>query len=135
MPSIAKRLIAEERRIGNDADPGSRAAFRVCEKLRRPLATFAGAAGYRSLLSRALKVASGDAPLLGEVQVKPDGTIEFSAEMEAQLDTELAAKAGAALAHRLLGLLVTLIGEALTLRLAREVWPKAALENLESEET
>ncbi|MDB6169520.1 MAG: hypothetical protein JWM88_2384 [Verrucomicrobia bacterium] len=129
MRSLAQRLIAEERRNGNDSDEGSRAAFRVCEKLRRPLSTFAGAAGFRSLFSRALVLAKVESPLLEGVQIQPDGSFGYAAELEAQLATEDAARAGAALADQLLGLLVTFIGEALTLRLVHDVWPKAALKD------
>ena len=132
MQYLVQRLIAEERRTGNDPDSGSRAAFRVCEKLRRPLCTFAGAAGFRSLLSRALVLARADVPLLAGVTIKPDGTIAFSPELEAKLATDEAARAGAQLADRLIGLLVTFIGEALTLRLVQDVWPKTALKDLKS---
>jgi hypothetical protein len=129
MRSLVQRLIAEERRVSNDSDSGSRAAFRVCEKLRQPLCTFAGIAGFRSLLSRALVLAKVEAPLLGGVVIKADGTLHYSAGMEAQLATDEAAEAGAALASQLLGLLNTFIGEALTLRLVHDVWPKMAFKD------
>lgn len=125
MPRLTERLIAAEHRSGSKEDPRSRAAFRVCEKLRRPLCTFAGVAGFRSLLLRALALARADAPLLEGVQVTPGGTFKYSPEMEAQLDTPEAARAAAALADQLLGLLFTFIGEALTLRLVHDVWPNA----------
>ena len=38
------------------------ATFRVCGKLRESLSTLAGAAGYRSLISRALTLAKKEAP-------------------------------------------------------------------------
>ena len=113
MPTLVHRLIAAERH--NDADAGSNAAFRVCERLRAPLCTFAGTAGFRSLMSRALVLAKADAPLLGGVQIKPDGTFLYSPELTAQLASAEAAKAGAALVSQLIELLVTFIGEALTL--------------------
>lgn len=125
--TLAQRLIAEERRTGNDSDKGGRAAFSVCEKLRQPLTTFAGAAGFRSLLARALVLAKAEAPLLESVQLKPDGSFAYSAELETQLGTNGGARAGAVLVGELLGLLITFIGEALTLRLVHDVWPNAAL--------
>lgn len=127
MRGLAQQLIAEERRVGNGSDQGSRAAFRVCEKLRRPLTTFAGAAGFRSLLSRALVLAKAEAPLLAGVHLNPDGSFEYSVEVEAQLATAEAVAAGTAVVTQLLGLLVTFIGETLTLRLVQDVWPKAAI--------
>lgn len=133
MRNLAHRLIAEERRCGSPTEAASRAAFLVCEKLRGPLSTFAGLAGFRSLLSRALVLARVEAPLLSGVQVRPDGSFQYSPEMEAQLDTDEAAQAGAALASQLLGLLVTFIGEALTLRLVHDVWPNAAIKDSKPE--
>ena len=41
------------------------AALRVGEKLRRPLSTLAGTAGYRSLIARALTLAKKEVPSLG----------------------------------------------------------------------
>lgn len=124
MQHLVQRLIAEEGRVGNGSAQGGRAAFRICEKLRPPLAAFAGVAGYRSLLSRALVLARAEAPLLAGVQIKQDGSFHFSPELEAQLTSEEAARAGAVLARQLLELLSVFIGEVLTLRLVRDVWPK-----------
>jgi len=132
MRTLAQSLIAEERRAARDFTPASRAAFRVCEKLRAPLCTFAGAAGFRSLLSRALVLARVEAPLLAGVQINPDGAFQYSPEMEAQFASAEAAQAGAVLVDQLLGLLITFIGEALTLRLVHDVWPQTALKDPKS---
>ncbi|HEX2853099.1 MAG TPA: hypothetical protein VHO24_07670 [Opitutaceae bacterium] len=130
MRSLAQRLIAEELRASSPPDATeSRAALRVCEKLRRPLSNFAGVAGFRSLLLRALALAKVEAPLLGGLKVKPDGTPEYSTEFEAQLDSKPGAQASAALVEQLLALLITFIGEALTLRVVHDVWPRAALKD------
>jgi hypothetical protein len=132
MRSLSQRLIAEERRNGDSADTELRAAFRVCEKLRRPLSTLAGVGGYRSLLSRALVLSRAKAPMLGALKIEPDGSFQFSAELERQMDTPAADRAGDALTAELLTLLTTFIGEALTLRLVHEVWPRAALKDPKS---
>lgn len=132
MRTLAQRLIAEERHAARNSAPASHAAFRVCEKLRAPLCTFAGAAGFRSLLSRALVLARTEAPLLAGVQIKADGTFLYSPQMEAQAASAEAVRAGAALVDQLLGLLITFIGEALTLRLVQDVWPQTALKDLTS---
>jgi hypothetical protein len=123
----AERLIAEELHHGGGADARARAAFRVCEKLRRPLTTYAGTAGFRSLLSRALGMARLEQTWLDGVKITADGSIEYSPEAEAQMATNLAAEGGLALVTQLLVLLVTFVGETLTFRLVQEVWPKAAL--------
>jgi hypothetical protein len=107
------------------------AAFRVCEKLRQPLSTLAGATGYRSLISRALTLAKKEAPSLGEVQVKEDGSLERTGAIE--LMDEAAKKGEALLVAQLLGLLVTFIGQALTLGLVRDLWPDAPFEDMNAE--
>jgi hypothetical protein len=129
MPAWASRLIAAERsQVAGDTE--ARAGLRACEKLRRPLSTLAGVAGFRSLLTRAWVLAKGDAPWLTGLQIKPDGSFLLSPEMESTLASDEADQATTALVHQLLQLLITFIGEALTLRLMQDVWPKAALEEV-----
>jgi hypothetical protein len=129
MRDLTERLIAAERRSDNSSDPGGRPVFRVCEKLRQPLCTFAGVSGFRSLLARALVLAKAKAPLLEGVEITAKGSFLYSAELEAQLNTPQAAQAATVLVDQLLGLLITFIGEALTLRLVHDVWPKLAPED------
>lgn len=129
---LARRLINEESRSGEAENSGGRPAFRVCEKLRRPLSTLAGAAGFRSLVARALTLAKLDAYWVEGIKVNPDGSFHYTAEIVAKLETSQAADAGSAVVTQLLGLLITLIGEALTLRLVYDVWPAAAQKNLKS---
>lgn len=133
MRTLVQQLIAEERRAALDADAKSSAAFRVCEKLRAPLSTLAGAAGFRSLLSRALVLARAKIPSLNGVQIKADGTFQYSAEFKTEQASTGISTAGTALADELLGLLITFVGEALTLRLVHEVWPKVSLKDPKSE--
>jgi hypothetical protein len=90
------------------------AVSRVCDKLRRPLTTLAGAAGFRSLLARALTLAKRESPVLGAWEVKSDGSLQG-------LNGE-AAQSGAVLIAHLLGLMITFVGESLTLRLLHDVW-------------
>jgi len=96
------------------ADADTHAVCRVCEKLRRPLSTLAGAAGFRSLLSRALTLAKQESPALGAWEVKSDGSLEG-------LNGEVAPSGAVLIAH-LVGLMMTFIGESLTLRLLHDVW-------------
>lgn len=129
MRTVVQVLIAEELRAVDSGGNVGRAAFRVCEKLRGPLCTLTGTVGFRSLLSRALTMAKAKHPRLSGLQVKPDGSLGLSVEMEAEFDTEKAAQGGFALVTQLLELLVIFIGEALTLRLVRNTWPKVPLKN------
>ena len=117
---LARRLIAlEAEREPSDGPAG--AAVRACEKLRIPLTRLVGVAGFCSLLSRALAMAKAEAPSLDAARVRPDGSLEGLAGMGPAQDAE----AGAVVVAQLLGLLVTFIGEHLTLPLVREAWPDA----------
>ena len=129
--NLALWLLAQEVSAGKPSEMNMCAAFRVCEKLRRPLSTLAGATGYRYLISRALTLAKKEAPSLGEVQVKEDGSLERTVAIE--LMDEAAKKWEALLVAQLLWLLVTFIGQALTLRLVRDLWPDAPFEDMNSE--
>jgi hypothetical protein len=112
---VARRLLSFESAADGHADAKISATFIVSEKLRRPLSTLAGTAGFRSLLMRALTLAKREAPSLAGVHVKEDGSLGgFSGE---------AASAGPVLIAHLVGLLETFIGEPLTLRLLSDIWP------------
>jgi len=86
-----------------------RVVCRVCDKIRRPLSTLAGAAGFRSLLSRSLVLAKQESPALGGWEVGPDGSLQGC-------DGDTAESGGVLIAH-LIGLMITFIGETLTHRL------------------
>jgi hypothetical protein len=132
MRDFAQRLIAYEARGNKSSWPNGRAAFGgVVEKLRGSLVTLSGAAGFRALLSRALVLANPEVRWLRAVNIKADGSLECPAEM-AQLDKEEVAKAEVALVAQLLGLLVTFIGESLTLRLVQDAWPGAPIKDFDS---
>lgn len=90
-----------------------------------------GNGGFRALLSRALALASVEVPWLRAVHVKPDGALGGLEELSAQLNLDKFFEGNVVLLAQLLGLLVAFIGENLTLRLAREVWPKAPLDDLD----
>jgi hypothetical protein len=112
---LAQRLLSFEATTGGLSNAKTPAALIVCEKLRRPLSSLAGTAGFRSLLGRALTLAKRETSVLETVQVKEDGSLEG-------LNGD-AKQAGDVLITHLLGLLETFIGEPLTLRLLNDVWP------------
>ncbi len=88
----------------------------VWERLRLILTRFAGTDGFVALFRRALSVARVDSPSIAGVGVAPDGSITGIDQMS---DAQ-----SAVLATCLLEMLVTLIGERLTLNLVREAWPE-----------
>ena len=114
---LAQRLLAYENAAGNTSEPTELAAFGVCERLRQPLITLAGVAGFRSLLSRALTLARAEAPSLGTVQVAADGSLQGLDGLRPHVDADEAGEAGIIFITQLLGLLVRVVGEAMTLQL------------------
>jgi hypothetical protein len=114
---LALRLLAYEDAAGENSEPAESAAFRVCAKLRQPLITLVGAAGFRSLLSRALTLARAEAPSLSAVQVAADGSLQGLDELRPGVDAAQTREAGIILITQLLGLLVRVVGEAMTLQL------------------
>jgi hypothetical protein len=99
--------------------------------MRHPLSTLAGNTGFKALLARAINVAKSDTSWLSEVEVKEDGTL---GGLES-IPREEATQAGVALTAQLLALLMTFIGEYLTLRMVREIWPDLPASQLEGSRT
>ena len=129
---LARRLLALEAASADTREAEGSPAFRVCEKLRQPLSTLTGTAGFRSLLSRALALANQEVRWLRAVHVNSDGSLDLTGLGGAQLSGAEIAEGQAVLVAQLLGLLVTFIGPALTLRLLQEAWPEAPLGGLNS---
>ena len=130
--NLAERLLAYEAAAGKNSEPTESAAFRVCEKLRQPLCSLAGVAGFRSLLSRALALARAEDPSLSGVRVGADGSLKGLHELGPQKDKDMSEEGGALLIAQLLGLLLTFIGEGLTLRMVQDVWPESTFDDRDS---
>jgi hypothetical protein len=127
MKDLARRLIAlETSRDPSEGLVGE--AVQVCEKLRVPLAKLAGVAGFRSLMARAMTLATAEVPWLDSVQVRADGSLEGLDAAERQQGVVPGGEAGVVVVAQLLGLLVTFIGEPLTLRLVHDAWPDAPVD-------
>ncbi len=127
MRDLAQRLLAAEA-VNRSEGAHAHGAVRVCEKLRISLSRIAGAEGFTSLLRRALVLARAEAPALSNINVKPDGSLEGLESLAADTSCDETA-AGLAITAHLLGLLVTFIGQPLTIRLLREAWPHASLDD------
>ena len=121
MRALAQQLmIFEGRPQGATEDPADEAA-RVFERLRVALARFAGSDGFTSLVQRALALARADEPSLRQLSVRADGSLEGL--------EQVSGNAVLALIAQFLGLLVTFVGEPLTLRFVSEAWPDASLDD------
>jgi hypothetical protein len=76
---------------------------------------------------RALALARAQAPALQKLQVGADGSLQGPAEIEPHLPGGTTGQDGVILVAHLLELLVTFIGETLTLQLVRDIWPDASI--------
>ena len=154
MRDIARRLLAASQTV---SDPHVPEAVLVSDRLRASLTRFAGADGFTSLLRRALALARAEVPSLQSVKVGADGRLEGFEQQKSgewrvasgeQDEAEHAtspsplathhsplttpSEGAAAITAHLLGLLVTFIGEPLTLALVREAWPDTSLDESHS---
>jgi len=118
-----RRLLDSEAAQGKPGDAPETVAFRVCEKLRGPLGKLMGRGGFRSLLTRALVLASAEVPWLRTLKIEADGSLEGFHDAKGKVDSAVRAEGEVVLVAKLLGLLVTLIGPALTASLLKEIWP------------
>ena len=130
MRDFAESLIAFEARINHSAKTNPSLAFQVVEKLRPQLAMLMGNAGFRSLLSRALALTNDEARWMKAVHVKADGSLEGLDEAQAQLSETEIAEGEVVLIAQLIVLLVTFIGEELTLGLVQDSWPDASFDDM-----
>jgi hypothetical protein len=80
------------------------------------LGRLVGIGGYRALLQRALILAQRESPTLSGVEVKADGSM---VGLEGA-----AAEANSILIAHLIHLLMTFIGQSLTLTLLQDIWPE-----------
>jgi len=126
---LARQLLADEPVLVGRPDDDVEQAVRACERLRVPLIRLAGAGGFSSLLSRALALAAREAPELAALRISPDGSLEGSNKIPPDaISTEAVRQAGVILVAELLGLLVTLVGQPLTLGIVRDAWPGVSIE-------
>jgi hypothetical protein len=117
----AQRLVAVEASNRSASDTDSPEVLHIFEKLRSALTQFVGADGFTALMRRALALARREVPPLETANVTSDGRLEGIDEhaTNAMNHTE----AATVITAHLLALLVTFVGEPLTLRLMCDVWP------------
>ncbi len=130
---FALRLMTHETKGTTSHETITTESFRVFEKLQPQLAVLMGNGGFRALLTRALALAKADVSWLNMVRVTTDGTLDASGGFGTQVTPEQLIEGYSVLLGQLLGLMVTLVGEKITLGLLREVWPKIKISDSEFE--
>jgi hypothetical protein len=125
---LARLLLSFEADQQNSSEARVDVAVQVIEELRLRLIKLAGVVGFRALLSRALTLAKAEVPSLNMVHVSVDGSLEGFDGIEQSQEPGAAVQAAIVLLAHLLELLVTFIGQPLTLRLIRDKWPDASVD-------
>jgi hypothetical protein len=121
---LARSLVACEADASTASLHTEPATVRVYEKLRRQLGAPVGADGFQALASRALALAKSESPRLSTVQITENGGLRGLGEVESEMRADEAGEAGEAgiiLIAQLLGLFLTFLGEATTLRLIEDL--------------
>ena len=118
---LARNLVACETDASTTSLQTEPATVRVYERLRRQLSAPMGADSFQALASRALSLAKSESPKLSAVQVTADGCLRGLGEVESQTDTDQDGDSGVILIAQLLGLFLTFLGEATTLRLIEDL--------------
>jgi hypothetical protein len=118
---LARSLVASEADAGATSLHTEPATVRVYERLRRQLGAPVGVDGFQALASRALALAKSESPRLGAVQLTANGGLRGLGEVESQTNTDEDGDVGTILIAQLLGLFLTFLGEATTLRLIEDL--------------
>jgi hypothetical protein len=123
---LARRLFAVEARRRGQPGGAAETMERVCQRLQQRLRLLIGAGGMYALFARALHLAESEHPWLGVVQMEehPDCSLKGLQHAAEQRDSEEASKGFASMTANIIWLLVTFIGEDLTLGLVYEAWPE-----------
>ena len=118
---LARSLVACEADATTASLHTEPATVRVYERLRRQLGAPVGVDGFQALASRALALAKSESPWLSAVQITANGGLRGLGEVESQTDADDDGEAGIILIAQLLGLFLTLLGEATTLSLIEDI--------------
>jgi hypothetical protein len=118
---LARSLVASEADASTTSLHTEAATVRVYERLRRQLGAPVGVDGFQALASRALALAKSESPRLNAVQLTPNGGLRGLGEVESHTEADEDGEAGIILIAQLLGLFLTLLGEATTLSLIEDL--------------
>jgi len=118
---LALSLVAREADASKSSLQSQPATVRVYDRLRRQLGSPVGADGFQAVASRALALAKSQTPRLNSVQVTANGDLRGFGEVESQANANEDGEAGIILIAQLLGLFLTFLGEATTLRLIEDL--------------
>ena len=118
----ARRLLSAEGDSGASSQACAEASARVYDKLSAQLIPLLGVAGVQALFARSAKLAAAHHACLAELADGIDASTRLRASLQA-LAPEAASETAALLFGTLLELIVTFIGDRLTVQALRSAWP------------
>ena len=118
---LARILVASETDASTANLHTEPATIRVYERLRRQLGAPVGVGGFQALASRALALAKSESPRLNAVKVAENGGLIGLGEAQPLANTDEDREVGIILIAQLLGLFLTFLGEATTMRLIEDL--------------
>ncbi|MEA2492026.1 MAG: hypothetical protein QOH21_3818 [Acidobacteriota bacterium] len=129
---IARRVMRAQTAAPATAAGAADAMQVSCGALYRVLETALGPAGLQALIGRAIQITAREYPWLSTVQAGTTADCALSGLSDAagELGVEDATEGCAALLAAMIGLLITFIGEDLTLRFVRQAWPDLSFSKL-----
>ena len=127
---FAKVVIEAETSVGGTYDIKIPDGRRAIDKLMPHLATLVGNLGCDALILRARALGNADVPWMAAISPKMQGSLDEFYEIGSQLKIDEFSKGCLVLLSHLFDLLATFIGQDITLRLVREVWPELSLDDL-----
>jgi hypothetical protein len=118
---LARSLVAREADTSTTSLRTEPATLRVYDRLRRQFSAPVGVDAFQVLASRALALAKSESPRLSAVQITANGGLRGLGEVESETGTDENGEIGVILIAQLLGLFLTFLGEATTLRLIEDL--------------
>ena len=118
-PILVRRIVEHEAGENNNQVGLIASSERVCNKLGSHLSRIIGREGFQTLLNRAINLTARRFPSIIALKAKKNGSLGGLLDAS-QLDLDVVT----ALVEQIFDLLVTFIGEDLTLRIIIAVWPE-----------
>ena len=120
-PSPTAKQLAQ-RIIEREPHTDAASLLPIFERLRAVLISLVGVAGFEALLSRSFALAKGEVAWLGKVPTKAEGTLGRLREAALVQSPEEQERGYLTLLTRIIGLLITFIGEDLTVQIIQDAW-------------
>jgi hypothetical protein len=134
--AVAEEIYALEGAEATTVDETIAAVLRVCHQLERGISSLVGKMGFHALFARCVRKASGDHPCLRDFDSSaPRGLLESLKTCLAGQPPAVITDIGTLILALVFDLVSTLIGDDLTLRLVRDIWPDALRRALDSEKS